>query len=252
MCVCIVCPSCPVCYSKNSPLLLKPCLSPFASKSCCFVCSEVVACTRDGHIQISGSQISSVDIPLNTMKWSCFSLGLFPVSLLTPAAAEPSEVSAFVPRILPLAALSFYQQYLFCLSRGRTFVFVGRPQAFTLILSTHCVCPTLPIVLVLCKTFMFVRCLSFPLSGSLLELLMLFHLPSHTKVRWLQIEFSSNSLLPCQPADCIHFLLTQSFQGTAQPWRHCSLLPLWCSPDNSGEDSVQHPMHSRLHDLLYS
>lgn len=95
--------------------------------------------------------------------------GLFRVSLLTPATPELFEVSAFVPMILPLIDLSSINSICFCLSRERTFAFVGTPQAFRVILSVHSVCLTLPFVLVLHKTSMFFQCLSFPLSGSLLE-----------------------------------------------------------------------------------
>lgn len=68
--LCVVCPSCPACYSNNKqyPLLAALVISPFISKSHWWMCSEVVACVFDGYLQVWRRQFSSVGIPLNNMK----------------------------------------------------------------------------------------------------------------------------------------------------------------------------------------
>lgn len=165
MCLYIACPR--LLLKEQSSLLAALAISPFISKRRCFMYSEVVTCKYDGYLQVCRSQLFSVDRPLNNMKYSYFSPGLFPLSLLTPTSPEVVEIVfhlftwSFLLLLCPLM-----DNICFCLSRWTTF-FVGATQAFPWLLFTHCGHLASPFVLVLWFHALLVS--SFHVSGSLLE-----------------------------------------------------------------------------------
>lgn len=231
MCLCIACPR--LLLKEQSSLLAALAISPFISKRRCFMYSEVVTCKYDGYLQVCRSQLFSVDRPLNNMKYSYFSPGLFLLSLLTPTSPEVVEIVFHLfTRSFLLLLCPLMDNICFCLSRWTTF-FVGATQAFLWLLSTHCghLCFSLMISCsfgVLFSRFWF-------LAGIIDVITPPLTYKVYMASDWIQGQ-PSVSLSNCKWHSI--FSWHRVSEGKGQPWRHPIWFLLHCPLYNNTEGSA--------------